>query len=64
MFECIDEKTKRIFFEVFETTTRFKDSNLARQFVASRSKIGDILALKAVRIVFRSKAGATTRTKK
>ena len=64
MFECIDEKTKRIFFEVFETTARFKDSNQARHFVANQSKAGDSLALKAIRVIFRSKAGATTRTKK
>lgn len=61
LYECIDEKAPRkVFFEVMSHGKRFdkKDPDgAARAFVMAQNKAGDELAIKAIRAVFRSKAG-------
>lgn len=64
LWECIDEKTLKIFFEVFSFGSRFEKDALARAFVMERNKAGDELAIKALRAVFRTKAAPTPRRKK
>lgn len=62
---CIDEKTRKVFFEVmYSAGSRFTTDSAARAFVASQHKAGDNLAVHALRVVFRSKAGETGRKKK
>lgn len=63
--ECIDEKTTKVFFEVmYSIGSRFTTDNAARAFVMNQNKAGDELAIRALRLVFRSKAGETGRKKK
>lgn len=64
LVECIDEKSLKIFFEVMYVDARFASDNLARAFVMEQNKAGDELAIRALRLVFRSKAGETGRKKK
>lgn len=63
VFECIDESSLKIFFEVQGVGDRFAHDGLARQFVMNQNKAGDELAIKALRAVFRSKAGFNARSK-
>lgn len=63
MYECIDEKSHKLFFEVQAHGARFAHDGLARAFVMNQNKAGDELAIKALRAVFRSKTGATQRRK-
>lgn len=46
------------------TGSRFTTDNAARAFVMTQNKAGDELAIRALRLVFRSKAGETGRKKK
>lgn len=59
VFTCIDEKTHKVFLEMQAEGDRFDTDNKAREYIAFKSKAGDALALRAIRAVFRSKAGAT-----
>lgn len=61
---CIDEKTRKVFFEVMYSDARFATDNAARAFVMNQNKAGDELAIRALRVVFKSKAGDTGRKKK
>lgn len=63
IFECIDEKSLKIFFEAQSHGTRFSSDNEARVFIMNQNKAGDSLAIKALGVVFRSKAGSKGRTK-
>lgn len=64
VFEIIDGQSHKLFLEVQLHGVRFDQDEYARLFVAEREKAGDALAKKAVRVVFRSKAGSQSRTKK
>ena len=65
LVECIDEKTRKIFFEVMYCAgSRFTADGAARAFVMNQNKAGDELAIRAMRVVFRSKVGETGRKKK
>lgn len=61
VFECIDMSTRKIFFEVQAHGERFAHDGLARSFVMDQNKAGEELAIKALRVVFRSKAGTQGR---
>lgn len=63
VFECIDEKTRKIFFEIMGVGDRFAHDGLARQFVMNQNKAGDDLAIKALRVSFQSKIGHKARSK-
>lgn len=58
LYECVDEKTRKVFFEIHDYTTEFADASAARRWVMERARIGDALAIKAVRIEFTSKTGS------
>lgn len=64
VFDIIDGVSHKLFFEIQLCSARFEQDEHARLFVAARDKAGDPLAAKAIRIVFRSKAGTKARTKK
>jgi len=64
VYECVDEKTTKVFFEIQTFGTRFKHDEAARVHVAGMAKGGDALALKALRIVFRSKVSDKAKGKK
>lgn len=62
---CIDEKTRKVFSEVmYSAGSRFTSDNAARAFVMNQNKAGDELAIRAMRLVFRSKTGEQGRKKK
>lgn len=63
LFPCVDMKTRALFVEIFYTSKRFSNDNLARQHVADRAAGGDALAIRALRAVFRSKVPAKARSK-
>jgi hypothetical protein len=66
VYECIDSGTVKVFFEILSHGPRFGQTDpdgKARVFVANQSKAGDELAIKAIRAVYRSKAGFTSRRK-
>lgn len=62
VFEIYDGR--RLFFEIQLFGVLFDNDGFARRFVADREKACDALAIKAMRIVFRSKAAAPPRKKK
>ena len=57
VFECVDEKTRKLFLILQADGPRFKNDNDARVFVKAQSEQGDTLATRALRAVFRSMAG-------
>jgi hypothetical protein len=63
VYECIDEKSHKIFFEMQSHGPRFVSDNEARAFIMNQNKAGDDLAIKAMRIVFRSKVGVAARSR-
>lgn len=64
LFECIDmDKPRKVFYEVQEWGVRFENASFARAFVLKQSNSGDALATKAIRLVFRSKAGFSGKKK-
>lgn len=63
VFTCIDEKTLKVFMEMQAHGPRFGSDNAARDFIMQQNKAGDELAIKAMRVVFRSKAGTQARSK-
>ncbi len=64
VFDIVDNTTAKLFMEIQEYGPRFEHGGFARAFVIDQIKAGDVLALKATRLVFRSKVGAQARTKK
>ena len=65
VYECVDEKKLNVFFEIMSHGVRFKDDATARLFVNSLStKHSDTRAAAAIKLVFKSKIGSTTRKKK
>lgn len=64
LFEVIDmDKPRKVFYEVQEWGARFENASFARAFVLKQSNSGDALASKAIRLVFRSKAGFSGKKK-
>jgi hypothetical protein len=57
VFECIDEKTRKLFLILQAEGPRFDSDNDARAFVKTQSEQGDALATRAMRAVFLSMAG-------
>ena len=65
LFDIVDEKQPtKVFYEVQERGVRFEGDEFARIFVAHQAKNGDALAMKAVRLVFRTKSAIPPKRKK
>ncbi len=64
VYECVDMKTLKIFFEIMSYGDRFENDYVAREFVNLLSiKGSDTVATRALRLVMASKVG-TPRKKK
>ena len=64
VFECLNMGSTKVFYEIQSFGVRFENDNFARLFVAAQHKAGDVLAVRALRAVFRSKAGVDARSGK
>ena len=62
MFEYIERG--KFIWAIEEWGVRFINSEFARRFVAERAHVGDALAMKAVRLIYRSKAAVPTPRRK
>lgn len=62
VYECVDEKTLQVFYEVMAFGDRFTDQQ-ARAFVDHLSSRGDKLGMRAHKLVFASKLGQARKKK-